>query len=47
MNFGEKLYCVTNQVLGEETGRLVACFSHIAEAESFVKFYNAQFTYLP
>jgi hypothetical protein len=49
MNFVEKLEIdiATWQVIGCDTGRVVATFSHHQEAESFVKFYNAQFTYLP
>jgi len=43
MNFGEKLYCVSSEVFGEDTGRLVATFSHWNEAERFVEFYNAQY----
>lgn len=43
MNFGEKMYCVGSEVFGEDTGRLIATFSHLNEAESFVEFYNEQF----
>ena len=43
MNCGEKLYCINSEVFGEDTGRLIATFSHAAEAEAFVKMYNAQY----
>ena len=43
MNFGEDLELdADNDVVGADTGRVVAKFSHHAEAESFVKFYNNQ-----
>jgi hypothetical protein len=43
MNFGEKLDVDNhNHVIGVDTGRLVAKFSHEAEAVSFVNAYNNQ-----
>lgn len=43
MNFGEDLELDSNQVvIGVDTGRVVAEFSHHAEAQSFVNFYNKQ-----
>lgn len=41
INFGEELESNLSEVFGKDTGRLVAKFSHIAEAEAFVRLYKA------
>ena len=40
MNLGELVECEGSFVYGQDTGRLVAKFSHEAEAESFVELVN-------
>ena len=42
MNLGEKVESdETGLVCGSETGRVIAKFSHVAEAETFVELINA------